>query len=55
MKIIARNKKAFHDYEIVEKVVAGISLTGFRGKIGSCGQADPCRQLCIMFERRNVH
>jgi SsrA-binding protein len=28
MEIIARNKKAFHDYEIIEKVVAGIALSG---------------------------
>jgi SsrA-binding protein len=28
MQILARNKKAFHDYEIIEKVVAGIVLSG---------------------------
>jgi len=28
MKIIAKNRKAFHDYEILEKVEAGIALTG---------------------------
>ena len=28
MKIIARNNKAYHDYEIVDKVEAGIALTG---------------------------
>ncbi len=28
MQIMARNKKAFHDYEILEKIVAGISLAG---------------------------
>jgi SsrA-binding protein len=28
MQIMARNKKATHDYEIVEKVVAGIALSG---------------------------
>lgn len=28
MKIIAQNKKAFHDYEILEKIEAGIVLTG---------------------------
>jgi len=27
-KVIARNKKAFHDYEILEKYEAGISLKG---------------------------
>jgi SsrA-binding protein len=28
MQIMARNKKAFHDYEVLEKVTAGIALTG---------------------------
>jgi SsrA-binding protein len=28
MQIIARNKKALHNYEIIEKVVAGIVLSG---------------------------
>jgi len=28
MKVIANNRKAFHDYEILEKVEAGIALTG---------------------------
>lgn len=28
MKIITQNKKAFHDYEILEKLEAGIVLTG---------------------------
>ncbi len=28
MNYIAQNKKAFHDYEILEKVEAGIALTG---------------------------
>ncbi len=28
MKIIAKNKKAFHDYEILEKIEAGVVLTG---------------------------
>ncbi len=28
MKIIANNKKAFHDYDILEKIEAGIVLTG---------------------------
>jgi SsrA-binding protein len=27
-KVVARNRKAFHDYEIVEKLEAGISLLG---------------------------
>lgn len=28
MKIITKNKKAFHDYEIIDKIEAGIALTG---------------------------
>jgi SsrA-binding protein len=28
MKIVASNRKAYHDYEILEKIEAGISLTG---------------------------
>lgn len=28
MKIVAQNKKAFHDYEIFERIEAGIVLTG---------------------------
>lgn len=28
MKIVAQNKKAFHDYDILEKLEAGIVLTG---------------------------
>jgi len=28
MKIVAQNKKAFHDYEILDKLEAGIVLTG---------------------------
>jgi len=28
MKIVANNRKAYHDYEILEKIESGISLTG---------------------------
>jgi len=28
MKIVARNRKAFHDYDILEKTIAGIELKG---------------------------
>jgi SsrA-binding protein len=38
MEIIARNKKAFHDYEILEKVVAGIALSGSEVKSIRAGQ-----------------
>ena len=28
MKIVARNKKAFHDYDVLDRIEAGIVLTG---------------------------
>jgi SsrA-binding protein len=28
MKIVANNRKAYHDYEVIEKLETGISLTG---------------------------
>jgi SsrA-binding protein len=38
MQIIARNRKALHDYEILEKVVAGISLSGSEVKSMRAGK-----------------
>ncbi len=38
MKIIAQNKKAFHDYEILERLEAGIVLTGDEVKSVRSGQ-----------------
>lgn len=38
MKIIAQNKKAFHDYDILEKIEAGIVLTGDEVKSLRAGQ-----------------
>ena len=38
MQIIARNKKALHDYEIIEKVVAGIALAGSEVKSARAGK-----------------
>jgi SsrA-binding protein len=38
MKIVARNKKALHDYEIVDKVVAGIALSGSEVKSARAGK-----------------
>jgi SsrA-binding protein len=32
MKIVCKNNKAYHDYEIIEKVEAGIMLTGSETK-----------------------
>src|SRR5579872_4380970 len=38
MKIIAQNKKAFHDYDILERIEAGIVLTGDEVKSLRAGQ-----------------
>ena len=38
MKIISQNKKAFHDYDISEKIEAGIVLTGDEVKSLRAGQ-----------------
>ena len=38
MKIIAQNKKAFHDYDISERIEAGIVLTGDEVKSLRAGQ-----------------
>jgi SsrA-binding protein len=38
MKIIAQNKKAYHDYDILEKIEAGIVLTGDEVKSLRAGQ-----------------
>lgn len=38
MKIIAQNKKAFHDYDILERMEAGIVLTGDEVKSLRAGQ-----------------
>jgi SsrA-binding protein len=40
MKIITQNKKAFHDYEILEKLEAGIVLTGDEVKSLRAGNAN---------------
>lgn len=38
MKILAKNNKAFFDYEILEKFEAGVSLLGFEVKTVKAGQ-----------------
>ncbi|MGC2310292.1 MAG: SsrA-binding protein SmpB [Candidatus Babeliaceae bacterium] len=40
MKIITQNKKAFHDYEVLEKLEAGIKLTGDEVKSLRAGNAN---------------
>ncbi len=39
MKIVSQNKKAFHDYEILERIEAGIVLTGDEVKSLRAGKA----------------
>ncbi len=39
-KIVATNRKAFHDYEIIEKIEAGISLLGCEVKSIRQGKID---------------
>jgi len=38
MKIITRNRKAFHDYEVLEKIEAGIALSGTEVKSVRAGK-----------------
>jgi len=38
MKVLATNKKAFHDYEIIEKYEAGIVLKGTEVKSAKSGR-----------------
>jgi len=40
MKIVATNRKAFHEYEIVEKIEAGLSLLGCEVKSIRQGKID---------------
>jgi SsrA-binding protein len=40
MKIVARNRKAFHDYEILEKYEAGIELKGSEVKAIRMGRVN---------------
>jgi len=38
MGVLAENKRAYHDYEILEKYEAGIQLTGFEAKAVRSGR-----------------
>jgi len=46
-KINIRNKKAFHDYEILEKYVAGIQLQGTEIKSIRMGKVSLAESYCI--------
>jgi len=47
VKIIVKNKKAFHDYEILEKLEAGISLVGTEVKSLRNGQVSLKEAFCV--------
>ncbi|MCL2688762.1 MAG: SsrA-binding protein SmpB [Chitinispirillia bacterium] len=40
MKIVAKNSKAFHDYEVLDKVEAGVMLTGAEVKSIRAGRVN---------------
>lgn len=50
MKIIAQNKKAYHDYEILDKLEAGIVLTGDEVKSLRAGMANLAGSFATIHE-----
>jgi len=48
MKTLATNKKAHFDYEILEKIEAGIVLTGIEAKAVKTGKADLSGSFAII-------
>jgi SsrA-binding protein len=48
-KINIRNKKAFHDYEILEKYVAGLQLQGTEIKSIRLGKVSLVEAYCLFF------
>ena len=57
MKIIARNRKAFHNYEVLEKLEAGIELQGTEVKSIRAGRINllDSYAVCSNGELRLVH
>lgn len=53
-KINIRNKKAFHDYEILEKHVAGLQLQGTEIKSIRMGKVSLVESYCI-FENKELY
>ena len=49
MRVIAKNKKAFFDYEILEKEIAGIKLQGHEVKSLKTGQVDMRGAYVVFF------
>ncbi|UUM19690.1 MULTISPECIES: SsrA-binding protein [unclassified Mycoplasma] len=50
MKIISNNKKAFRDYEILDKYEAGISLLGWEVKSCRANQVDLSNAFCSIYK-----
>lgn len=48
--IVIKNKKAFHDYEFLEKFVAGIQLTGTEIKSLRAGKANLVDSYCVFYK-----
>lgn len=55
IKLIANNKKAFHDYFIEDTYEAGIALAGTEVKSLLNGEMQYQRILCSVRERGDVH
>ena len=53
-KISIRNKKAYHDYEILEKYVAGIQLQGTEIKSIRMGKVSLAESYCL-FENNELY
>ncbi|MHA3796233.1 SsrA-binding protein [Mycoplasma sp. HF14] len=50
MKIVANNKKAFRDYEIIEKFEAGIELMGWEVKSARASSVDITNAFCSIYK-----
>ncbi|MHA3786526.1 SsrA-binding protein [Mycoplasma sp. VS30B] len=50
MKIVANNKKAFRDYEIIEKFEAGIELMGWEVKSARASSIDITNAFCSIYK-----
>ncbi|SJZ49536.1 SsrA-binding protein [Mycoplasmopsis verecunda] len=50
MKIVANNKKAYRDYEIIEKYEAGIELMGWEVKSARASSIDLSNAYCSIYK-----
>ena len=59
LKLVANNRKAFHDYEVLEKVETGISLTGSEVKSIRAGKINITEAYAQCYDRgifiNNLH